>query len=65
MEAKFVALNQSSKDMFPIVDVVNDLHSAVSILNNDVVNMHIKVHEDNAGAPTLAKLEPWYMTPDS
>ena len=29
------------------------------------LNMHIKIHEDNAGALTLAGLEPQHMTPHS
>ena len=27
--------------------------------------MHVRIHEDNVGALTLGKLEPWRMTPHS
>ena len=66
MEAEYVALSTACKDLFPIVAMVKELASAVGIQVEDVAKMHIKIHEDNVGALTLAKLEePGRMTPRS
>jgi hypothetical protein len=63
MEAEYVALSTSCKDLFPIVSVVQELAGSVGLRVNDVAKMHIRIHEDNVGALTLAKLEPARMTP--
>jgi hypothetical protein len=65
MESEYVALSTACKDLFPIVQLVTDLASAVGLKINNVANMHIKIHEDNVGALTLANLEPGRMTPRS
>jgi hypothetical protein len=65
MEAEYVALSTSCKDLFPIVDLIRELCSAVGLEMAAVANMHIKIHEDNVGALTLASLEPQRMTPRS
>ena len=53
------------KDLFPIVDMVKSLCSAVGISCESVAQLHIKIHEDNVGALTLAGLEPRRMAPRS
>ena len=65
MEADYVALSTSCKDLFPSVDMIRELCSAVGLDVNAVANRHIKIHEDNVGALTLAGLEPQHMTPRS
>jgi len=65
MEAEYVALSTSCKDLFPIVDMIRELCSTIGLDVNAVANMHIKFHEDNVGALTLAGLEPQRMTPRS
>eukprot|EP00804_Cyclotella_cryptica_P013417 CCRYP_005165-RG/>CCRYP_005165-RG protein AED:0.32 eAED:0.32 QI:0/-1/0/1/-1/1/1/0/434 len=65
MEAEYVALSTSCKDLFPIVDLIRELGAAVGLDISAVANMHIKIHEDNVGALTLASLEPQRMTPRS
>lgn len=65
MEAEYVALSTSCKDLFPIVSMVQELAGSVGLQVNDIAKMHIKIHEDNVGALTLAKLEPARMTPRS
>eukprot|EP00804_Cyclotella_cryptica_P024840 CCRYP_001779-RA/>CCRYP_001779-RA protein AED:0.06 eAED:0.06 QI:0/0/0/1/0/0/3/0/1231 len=65
MEAEYVALSTSCKDLFPIVDLIRELGAAVGLDISSVTNMHIKIHEDNVGALTLASLEPQRMTPRS
>jgi len=65
MEAEYVAVSTSCKDLFGIVDMIPELCSAVGLEVNAAANMHIKIHEDNGGALTLAGLEPQGMTPRS
>eukprot|EP00804_Cyclotella_cryptica_P015081 CCRYP_000649-RA/>CCRYP_000649-RA protein AED:0.39 eAED:0.39 QI:0/0/0/1/0/0/2/0/167 len=65
MEAEYVALSTACKDLFPLVDLISELSRAVGLDVNVVPNMHVKVHEDNVGALTLAGMEPRRMTPHS
>jgi hypothetical protein len=65
LEAEYVALSTSCKDLFPIVDLIRELGAAVGLDISSVANMHIKIQEDNVGALTLASLEPQRMTPRS
>ena len=69
MEAEYVALSASCKDLFPLIDITKEICSNFGPQFNlhlrDITNMHIKIHEDNAGALTLGKLEPRRMTPRS
>jgi hypothetical protein len=58
MEAEYVALSQSCKDLFPIMDLVGELSEALNLSPDNVGLMHVKIHEDNIGALTLAGLEP-------
>ena len=51
--------------MIPVVDTVRELSKAVDLDNDFVSKLHIKIHEDNVGALTLAKLEAARMTPRS
>jgi hypothetical protein len=63
MEDEYVALSTSCKDLFPLLDLIRELSAAVKLPMDKHSNMHIKIHEDNVGAPTLGKLEPQWMTP--
>ncbi|KAL7476718.1 hypothetical protein ACHAW6_002560 [Cyclotella cf. meneghiniana] len=65
MEEEYVALSTSCKDLFPLVDLIRKLCSAVGLNVTAVANMHVKIHEDNVGALTLAYLEPQCMIPCS
>ena len=65
MEAEYVALSTSCKDLFPLLDLIRELSSAINLPMDKHSNMHIKIHEDNVGALTLGKLEPRRMTPRS
>jgi hypothetical protein len=65
MEAKYVALSTSCKDLFPIIDITKEICTILEVHLHDIANMHIKIHEDNAGALTLGHLEPRCMTPRS
>ncbi|KAL7475644.1 hypothetical protein ACHAW6_001552, partial [Cyclotella cf. meneghiniana] len=65
MEAEYVAFSTACKDLIPVVAVIRELSNAVGLVDDFVTNLHIKIHEDNVGALTLAKLEPGRMTPRS
>ena len=69
MEAEYVALSSACKDLFPLIDVTQEICSIfgahLKLRLRDKTDMHIKIHEDNAGALTLGKLEPRRMTPRS
>jgi hypothetical protein len=65
MEAEYVSLSTACKDLFPVIDLVKALSSAVGLSDDLVANLHGKIFEDNVGALSLAKLEPARMTPRS
>eukprot|EP00956_Cyclotella_meneghiniana_P006910 scaffold9329_cov23-Cyclotella_meneghiniana.AAC.1 len=65
MEAEYVALSQSCKDLFPLLDQIMELASAVNLPVDKMSKMHVKIHEDNVCALTLGKLEPRRKTPRS
>jgi len=68
MEAEYVALSTSCHDLFPLIDLTNEICTKFNIGNcsfNSAARLHIKIHEDNIGALALGKLEPQRMTPRS
>jgi hypothetical protein len=48
-----------------MIDLTKEICSSLSLQLDDVVNMHVKIHEDNVGTLILGKLEPRRMTPCS
>jgi hypothetical protein len=65
MEAEYCARSSAMKDLLPILDLVKALSKAVGLPKDFNSNIHVKVHEDNVGALTLARLEPGRITPHS
>ena len=65
MEAEYVALNSSCRDLFPLIDITQEICSALLLTPLATAHMHIKIHEDNVGALVLGQLEPRCMTPCS
>jgi hypothetical protein len=65
METEYVALSSSCCDLFPLIDVTQEICSALLLHPPDTAQMHIKISEDNAGALILGQLEPRRMTPQS
>ena len=65
MEAEYVALSTACRDLFPLIDLTNELSNALKITTQSETKMHIKIHENNVGALTLGELEPRRMTPRS
>ena len=65
MEAEIVALGACCKELMPIIDMVDDISDAVGLSRTEAPKMHVRIHEDNAGALTLAKMVPPQFTPRS
>jgi hypothetical protein len=65
MEAEYIALSTSSKDLFPIINLTVELCLALNFQLKSNVDLHVKIHEDNVGALTLGLLELHRMTPCS
>jgi hypothetical protein len=68
MEAEYVALSSLCRDLFPLIDITNEICTTFAIDGQTFHSstcLHIKIHEDNVGALSLGKLEPCCMTPRS
>ena len=47
MEAEYVALSTSCKELFPIIDIVKELGEAMNFPLEQETSMHIIIHKDN------------------
>jgi hypothetical protein len=65
MEAEYVVLSSSCHDLFPLIDITQEICSALLLHFPDTAQMHIKIHKDNVGTLILGQLEPRQMTPHS
>ena len=65
MEAEYIALSTACRDLFPLIDKLVEIFAILDLPFVAGSNMHIRIHEDNAGTLTLGKLEPRRMTPRS
>ena len=65
MEAEINALAHCCRELFPVIDVVGEVGSAVGLSDDNLKSMHVSVHEDNAGALILAETIPPQFTPRS
>ncbi|KAL7461142.1 hypothetical protein ACHAXS_001569, partial [Conticribra weissflogii] len=65
MEAEVVAFVACCRELFPNVDIVDQIGNAVGLSHEETCRMHIKMHEDNAGALTLLTTPPPQYTPRS
>ena len=64
MEAEIIALSHSCRELFPLMDMVKSLSSAVGLPSPET-SMNVSIHEDNAGALVLAETLPPQFTPRS
>ena len=53
MEAKYVALSSSCRNLFPLIDITKELSSTFDLQLQVNTNIHIKIHVDNVGALAL------------
>ena len=65
MEAEIIALAHSCRELFPVMDLVQEMGSVVGLATDDLTTMHVSIHEDNAGALVLAETIPPEFTPRS
>ena len=65
MEAEIIALTHCCHELFPVMDIVSESGNAVGLETEDMVLMHVLIHEDNAGALVLAETIPPQCTPRS
>jgi hypothetical protein len=65
MEAEYIALSTACRDLFPLMDKLVKITHVLHIPFSPGSTMHVRIHEDNAGALVLGKLEPRRMTPRS
>jgi hypothetical protein len=63
MEAEYVSLSASCKDLFLHIDISKELCSLLGLDFHKKTDMHIKIHKDNVGTFALAKLKLQHMTP--
>ncbi|KAL7549784.1 hypothetical protein ACHAWF_013049 [Thalassiosira exigua] len=62
MEAEYVALSTAMKALLPFVDLIKEIAGFWGLPVKGEAGLHVRVHEDNVGALTLAGLEPRRMT---
>ena len=65
MQAEIIALAACCRELIPIIDLVDEVGTAVGLAQSENPKMHVRIHEDNAGALTLAQTVPPQMTPQS
>jgi hypothetical protein len=65
MEAEYIAISTACRDLFPLMDKLVEITAHLDIPFVAASNVHVRIHEDNAGALVLGKLEPRRMTPRS
>ena len=65
MEAEVVAFVACCRELFPIIDLVDQIGDAAGVSPEEVCRMHIKLHEDNMGALALLMTPPPQHTPCS
>ena len=62
MEAEYVALSKSCKDMFSLIDLLQEFSVVLDLEPFSSTHLHVQVHEGNVGALSLGKLRPRRMT---
>ncbi|KAL7547639.1 hypothetical protein ACHAWF_010922 [Thalassiosira exigua] len=65
METKYVALSTACRDLFPIINLVQEIGQHFGLPVKKRSRFQMRVHEDNVGALILGQLEPRRMTPRS
>ncbi|KAL7524697.1 hypothetical protein ACHAXR_002241, partial [Thalassiosira sp. AJA248-18] len=63
MMSEVIALAHCCRELMPILDMVDEIGEAVGLEQSESPKMHIRIHEDNAGALVLAQTLPPQFTP--
>jgi hypothetical protein len=65
MEAEYNALSTSMRELLPVQRLVHAIGKSIGLSDDRLTTIKTTVWEDNAGALTLARMEPGCMTPRS
>ena len=65
MQAEVIALAACCRELMPIIDMIEEIGKAVGLTSTEQTKMHVRIHEDNAGALILAQTLPPQVTPRS
>ena len=65
MQAEVIALAGCCRELMPIIDMVDEVGTAVGLTHSEKTQLHVCIHEDNAGALVLAQTLPPQFTPAS
>ena len=65
MQSEVISLAACCRELIPIVNMVEEIGSAVGLSTAESTKMHVCIHEDNAGALVLANTLPPQSTPAS
>ena len=65
MQAEVNALAHACRALFPIMDLVKEVGAIVGMPTEELTSMHVSIHEDNAGALSLAQAKPPQFTASS
>ena len=65
MQTEVIALAACCQELMPIIDMVHVVGTVVGLTQSENTKMHVRIHEDNAGALVLAQTLPPQFTPAS
>ena len=63
MEAEINALAHCCRELFPVMDMVEEIGKVAGLPMEDMTKRHVSLHEDNSGVLILAKTIPPQFTP--
>ena len=58
IETEINSLAHCCRELFPVIDIVGEIGSVVSLPTKDMSSMRVSVHEDTCGALILAETIP-------
>ena len=58
MQAEVIAFYACRRVLIPITEMVKEIGSAVGLSTSEKTEMHVSIHEDNAGCIALAQKLP-------
>ena len=56
MESEYIALSQACKDLFPIMDLIEELSGILNLQTDPSPHLHVRIHEDNVDTLQLLLL---------
>ena len=65
IQSEVIALEACCRELISIVVMVDEVGTAMSLIQSENSKMHVCIHEDNSGALVLAQTIPPQFTPKS